>query len=751
MFKSGKLFSSPFKKLLSLLITAIFIIGLLPAVPVMAQVSGAIAGTVTDNTTSNPISDALIFICESGAQQPTWTINTDGSGAYNISIPEGTGYKVGTRKVGYLTQMNLDQSVTANITTAVNFSLVPGGIIQGVVTDNATGNPIQNANVLAYKPETPGANFTSLPTNAGGNYSITAPQDTGYVVDVQKEGFTSANQTGVATTLGSPVTVNFSLQSPPPPPPASDNISPAAVTNLVAGSPNPNSITLTWTAPGDDSNTGQAAVYDVRYASAIIDDESKWSAATQANGEPTPQAAGQNESFTVGTLSPDTAYYFAVKTGDEVPNWSALSNSANGTTAAAPPSPPGESSTITGASPGMMIGPGMIFPALGFNLSIEEGGTLVSLKVNILIPSGSPFDPTTGLAPLMANDGMSGLALYKDNKSAGSFGQPDPPENFQDIYLPLTSTPSWSQNGSTYETTLTLASPDTLPSDDIGNNAGQDYFLILRTSNMPPPGATFKVQIPAAGITLDTATIPSSAAPASPNVITVGQGGMMGSPVVISEVQTAGGGASAASDEFIELFNRTPDPVDLSSWSIQYKDGASANLSSGSPAIKLNLNGTIPGHGFFLIANSSGYDYGGTKSADLTYTDATFALSAAGGTIFLVNNQTAVTSPTAQTIQDKVGWGSGSIYAEGSPVSAPAANGSVERKAFPEATTTSMTTGIDAGMGNGFDSKNNLTDFIVRTTSDPQNTTDSESPEMSGVNPVVINEVYYSNTAANHQ
>ena len=578
-----KLRKSVFGLFLRILIATIFLLGLLP-IPAMAQANGSIAGAVTDNSTGNPISDALMLIFESSAQQPTWTANTDNTGAFNISIPEGTGYKVAARKAGYVTQRRLDQNVTANATTTVNFSLLPGGVIQGKVTANATGAFIQGADVLAFKSGTPEVTFTSLPTDEEGNYSLTAPPDTGYVVSAQKGGFVSANQTGIEATLGSPITINFSLQAPPPPPP-SDNTSPDAITDLTVINPAPDSLTITWTAPGDDNNTGQATTYDVRYADAAIDDETKWGAATQANGEPNPRTAGQSENFTVSGLSPQTTYYFAIKTADEVPNWSALSNSANGITSASPPSPPppppGGSSTITGTNPGMMIGPGMVFRALGLNLSTGDGGTLVSLKINVIIPGGSIFDPTTGLAPLTANDAMSGLALYKDNKSAGAFGQPDPPDSFQDIYLPLASTPSWIQNGNTYETTLTLASPDILPSNDTDNNTGQDYFLILRTSNMPPPGATFKVQIPADGITLDTATMPASAAPASPNVITIGQGGMMGSPLVISEIQTAGGGSSVTSDEFIELFNRRSESVDLSSWSIQYKGGAAANLSSG--------------------------------------------------------------------------------------------------------------------------------------------------------------------------
>jgi len=411
-------------------------------------------------------------------------------------------------------------------------------------------------------------------------------------------------------------------------------------------------------------------------------------------------------------------------------------------------------SSILDGDPGMMIGPGMLFPALGINVAADSGETLVSVKVKVLIPSGSNFDPTTGLAALSATDDRAGVTVYKDNKSTGDFGHYDPPENFQDSHLPLVSTPTWTQSdNSTYEITLTLASADALPADDISNNAGEDYFVVISASNNPPPGATFQVQIAANGVTLDTTTFPSSASPASPAVITIGQGGMMGSPVVISEIQTAGGGATAASDEFIELYNRAPEAVDLSSWSIQYKDGAADNLSVSSAASKINLSGTIPGESYLLIANSDGYDYGGTKAPDATYNGTSFALVAAGGTVFLVGNQTALTSPTDPAIQDKVGWGTGTIspYAEGTAAPVPAANGSIERKAFHEATVTSMTTGIDATMGNSCDSDSNINDFIVRTVADPQNTGDTESPQMSGVNPIVINEVYYNNTSSDHQ
>lgn len=120
---------------------------------------------------------------------------------------------------------------------------------------------------------------------------------------------------------GSTKYVLAELGAGPPP----DTTPPAVITNLVLSGATSNSINLVWTAPGDDGNTGTASSYDVRYSTSAIT-EANWSSATQAIGEPTPSAAGANESMTVSGLVSDTTYYFAIKTSDEVPNTSAISN-----------------------------------------------------------------------------------------------------------------------------------------------------------------------------------------------------------------------------------------------------------------------------------------------------------------------------------------------------------------------------------------------------------------------------------------
>jgi hypothetical protein len=116
--------------------------------------------------------------------------------------------------------------------------------------------------------------------------------------------------------------------------PSVDTVAPSAVVNLAAPSSTATSIDLTWTAPGDDGTTGTAASYDIRYSTSTIT-EGNFASASQATGEPTPQAPGTAQSMTVSGLASGTLYYFAIKSSDEVPNTSSISNIPNRATTAA--------------------------------------------------------------------------------------------------------------------------------------------------------------------------------------------------------------------------------------------------------------------------------------------------------------------------------------------------------------------------------------------------------------------------------
>lgn len=102
---------------------------------------------------------------------------------------------------------------------------------------------------------------------------------------------------------------------------------PSPITDLTAGAISDNEYQLTWTAPGDDGKLGQASAYDIRYSTNEITG-GNWPGATRVDGEPSPGPPGEKDSFVVYIADPVPGenYYFAIKTADEVPNWSTLSN-----------------------------------------------------------------------------------------------------------------------------------------------------------------------------------------------------------------------------------------------------------------------------------------------------------------------------------------------------------------------------------------------------------------------------------------
>ena len=85
------------------------------------------------------------------------------------------------------------------------------------------------------------------------------------------------------------------------------------------------SVMLTWTAVGDDGMVGQASHYDIRYYADSIT-TTNWDFCNRVADEPSPLPSGSLESFVVDGLQPNMKYWFAIKVGDEVPNWSLLSN-----------------------------------------------------------------------------------------------------------------------------------------------------------------------------------------------------------------------------------------------------------------------------------------------------------------------------------------------------------------------------------------------------------------------------------------
>jgi phosphodiesterase/alkaline phosphatase D-like protein len=93
------------------------------------------------------------------------------------------------------------------------------------------------------------------------------------------------------------------------------------------------SVQLSWTTPGDDSLSGTASQFDLRYSTSVIN-ATNFAGATRWNSTPAPATPGTRQTTTVTGLQPSTTYWFAIKTADEVPNWSGISNVMSRTTLA---------------------------------------------------------------------------------------------------------------------------------------------------------------------------------------------------------------------------------------------------------------------------------------------------------------------------------------------------------------------------------------------------------------------------------
>src|SRR6185503_4334452 len=160
------------------------------------------------------------------------------------------------------------------------------------------------------------------------------------------------------------------------------------------------------------------------------------------------------------------------------------------------------------------------------------------------------------------------------------------------------------------------------------------------------------------------------------------------STLLVSEVQT--GGASA-SDEFAEITNVGASAVDLAGLELAYATSSGSTVTrKASWATPLLLE---PGRHLF-VANALGI-YAGL--ADATYSG---GFAATGGAIVL----RAIGGATI----DAVGWGDATnAFVEGSPIAAPAAGTSIERRPGGLA-------------GNSIDSNSSSADWFAQSTPNPQ-------------------------------
>lgn len=82
--------------------------------------------------------------------------------------------------------------------------------------------------------------------------------------------------------------------------------------------------------------------------------------------------------------------------------------------------------------------------------------------------------------------------------------------------------------------------------------------------------------------------------------------------VLISEFRLRGPAPEGARDEFVELYNASDAPADISGYALAFSDGTAVTV----PADTL-----LPARGHYLIANADGYSLGASAAPDQTYAE----------------------------------------------------------------------------------------------------------------------------------
>jgi len=114
-------------------------------------------------------------------------------------------------------------------------------------------------------------------------------------------------------------------------------------------------VKIDWTSPGDDGNSGTASAYVIKYNKTPIT-SANWSSSTTVADILLPSPPLTPESLIVYGLKPGDTYYFAIKTMDEIPNTSDVSNSPSAQSSTAPDIVAPAAITDLSANRGVFIG-----------------------------------------------------------------------------------------------------------------------------------------------------------------------------------------------------------------------------------------------------------------------------------------------------------------------------------------------------------------------------------------------------------
>ncbi len=232
---------------------------------------------------------------------------------------------------------------------------------------------------------------------------------------------------------------------------------------------------------------------------------------------------------------------------------------------------------------------------IGLNLSQNSGERLLSVGVNFTDAGADGAFNASDLAPLAA-DASSGVALYQDNKTSGSLGSFDQ----NDTPVQLSPAPQWASGPSGPSTSLSTGGI-AIPGNDLGNNTGADFFVVIRTSASPSEGDDFMVSLGPGDVRTDNG--PPDFPPAQ-------------TPVIVFDTRPphADSGGDVAVDEGAEMgFSaaRSSDNIGIANYTWTFGDFAPDNLRYG---VYVTYTFGAPGR-YFVLLNVT--DYAGNTDEDI--------------------------------------------------------------------------------------------------------------------------------------
>lgn len=230
-----------------------------------------------------------------------------------------------------------------------------------------------------------------------------------------------------------------------------DTAAPAAIKDLSVSDTGDTSAILSWTAVGDDGQTGTAASYEIRYSFSTITSKN-WSKANKIDNVIKPSKSGVTEKNIVLDLKSKTKYYFAIKVSDEAPNVSDLSNVVSATTK--------QAGVVDNIPPAKVE---------NFNAAVEANENAITL--NWTNPADSDFVKIAlirkqGSEPLDQNDGQriyegAGLSYTDTNVVSGI-------TYYYKIFA-LDEIPNYSEGAAASSIIKKVTIIDTLPPKPVSN------------------------------------------------------------------------------------------------------------------------------------------------------------------------------------------------------------------------------------------------------------------------------------------